>query len=138
VTTGADRLLLDASVWVDSMTPESPFYAVARTLVGDANRRVGTLALVMHEVTNALGVRRGRPEEAIDVCRLIVGRCGPAIIAPDSMLMRSALSIAAEHGIAAYDASYVAAAHRESWTLVSTDIKDLVSKGLAITPDAAV
>jgi predicted nucleic acid-binding protein len=54
------------------------------------------------------------------------------------MLMRSALSIAAEHGIAAYDASYVAAAHRESWTLVSTAIKDLVSKGLAITPDAAV
>jgi predicted nucleic acid-binding protein len=29
-------------------------------------------------------------------------------------------------------------ARRYDWTLVSTDIRDLVSKGLAITPDAAV
>ncbi len=72
------------------------------------------------------------------MCRLITGRCGAAIVDADPMLMRSALSIAAEHGISAYDASYVAAARRESWTLVSTDIRDLVSKGLAITPDAAV
>jgi predicted nucleic acid-binding protein len=136
--TTTECLLLDASVWVDSMVPESPFYEVARNLVGDANRRVGTLALALHEVANALGVRRGRPEEAVDMCRLIVGRCGPAIIDPDPMLMRSAISIAAENGIAAYDASYVAAARREGWTLVSVDIKDLVSKGLAITPDAAV
>jgi predicted nucleic acid-binding protein len=130
--------MLDASVWIDSMTPESRFYEVARDLVGDAERPVGTLDLAMHEVTNALGVRRKRPAEAIDLCRLIAGRCGPAIVAPDPMLMRSALAIAAEHGIAGYDASYVAAAHREGWTLVSSDFKDLVSKGLAITPDAAV
>jgi predicted nucleic acid-binding protein len=136
--TTTECLLLDASVWVDSMVPESPFYEVSRTLVGDANRRVGTLGLALHEVANALGVSRGRPEEAVDMCRLIVGRCGPAIVDPDPMLMRSAISIAAEHGIAAYDASYVAAARREGWTLVSIDIKDLVSKGLAITPDAAV
>jgi predicted nucleic acid-binding protein len=136
--TTTERLLLDASVWVDSKTPESPFYEIARALVVDADHPVGTLALAMHEVANSLGVRRGRPEEAVDMCRLITGRCGPAIVDPDPMLMRSALSIAAEHGISAYDASYVAAARRESWTLVSTDIKDLVSKGLAITPDAAV
>jgi predicted nucleic acid-binding protein len=136
--TTTERLLLDASVWVDSMDPGSPFYGVARVLVGDADRPVGTLALALHEVANALGVRRGRPEEAVDMCRLIVGRCGRAIVDPDPMLMRSAISVAAEHGIAAYDASYVAAAHREGWTLVSSDLKDLVSKGLAITPDAAV
>jgi predicted nucleic acid-binding protein len=138
MTTGADRLLLDASVWVECMTPESRFYDVARALVADADRDVGTLSLAMYEVANALGVRRERSVEAVDLCRLITGRCGPAIVAPDPLLMRAALSIAAEHGIAAYDASYVAAARRESWTLVSTDLKDLVSKGLAITPDAAV
>jgi predicted nucleic acid-binding protein len=54
------------------------------------------------------------------------------------MLMRLALSIAIEHDISAYDASYVAAARREGWTLVSLDFRDLASKGLAITPDAAV
>ena len=46
--------------------------------------------------------------------------------------------MAAEHGLTAYDAAYVAAARRNGMTLVSTDIADLVSKGLAVTPDAAV
>jgi hypothetical protein len=32
----------------------------------------------------------------------------------------------------------VAVARRHDWTLVSTDLGDLVSQGLAITPDAAV
>jgi predicted nucleic acid-binding protein len=49
-----------------------------------------------------------------------------------------ALSIAVGHEISASGASYVAAAHREGWTLVSLDLEDLFSKGLAITPDAAV
>jgi predicted nucleic acid-binding protein len=92
----------------------------------------------MHEVANVLGARDGRPDEVVDMCRLISGRCGDAIVAADPMLIRSALGIALDHGISAYDASYVAAARRESWTLVSLDIRDLVSKGLAITPDAAV
>ena len=42
------------------------------------------------------------------------------------------------HRLSAYDAAYVAAARREDWKLVSLDARDLVSKGLAITPDAAV
>jgi predicted nucleic acid-binding protein len=125
-------------VWVASKGPESRYYEASRALVVDPAYPVGTLTLAMHEVANSLGVRLERPAEAIDMCRLITGRCGSAIVDPDPMLMRSALSIAAENGIAAYDASYVAAARRESWTLVSIDFKDLVSKGLAITPDAAV
>ena len=36
------------------------------------------------------------------------------------------------------DFVYVAVARRHDWTLVSTDISDLVSQGLAITSDAAV
>jgi predicted nucleic acid-binding protein len=109
-----------------------------RALVVDAAYSVAALSLTLHEVANSLGARDGRAEEAVDMCRLITGRCGHAIIAPGPMLMRAAISIAAEYGIAAYDASYVAAARREGWALVSLDIKDLVSKGLAITPDAAV
>jgi predicted nucleic acid-binding protein len=138
MTTGTERLLLDASVWVACKVPDSPSYEACRALVVDTAYSVGTLALALHEVANSLGVRRGRAEEAVDMCRLITGRCGHAIVGPDPMLMRSAMSIAAEYGIAAYDASYVAAAYREGWTLVSLDFKDLVSKGLAITPDAAV
>jgi predicted nucleic acid-binding protein len=137
-TSGTDRLLLDASVWHESKFADSPYASACRTLVVDTDYPVATLSLAIHEVTNSLGVRRALADEAVDLCRLIVGRCGHAIVAPDPMLMRSALEIAAEHGLTAYDASYVAAARREGWTLVSLDLKDLVSKGLAITPDAAV
>jgi predicted nucleic acid-binding protein len=106
--------------------------------VVDPAFEVAALDLTMLEVANVLGARDGRPAEAIDMCRLISGRCGEAIVKADPMLVRLALGIAHEDGLTAYDASYVAAARRESWTLVSIDIKDLVPKGLAITPDAAV
>ena len=56
----------------------------------------------------------------------------------DGDLIRSTLEVAIEHQLTSYDAAYVAVARRRRWTLVSTDIRDLVSKGLAITPDAAV
>jgi predicted nucleic acid-binding protein len=135
---GADRLLLDASVWHESKEADRPYVDACRTLVVDTKYSVGTLTLALHELASSLGARDGRADEAVDMCRLITGRCGHAIVAPDPLLMRSAISIAIEHGISAYDASYVAAARREGWTLVSVDIRDLVSKGLAITPDAAV
>jgi predicted nucleic acid-binding protein len=130
--------LLDASVWVGARQPDSPYYGSCRDLVVEPGYGVAALDFTMLEVANVLGVRDGRSDEAVDMCRLISGRCGDAIVRADPMLLRSALRIALEHGITAYDASYVAAAHREGWTLVSIDIEDLVSKGLAITPDAAV
>jgi predicted nucleic acid-binding protein len=135
---GGDRLLLDATIWHKSMDAQSPHLDACRALVVDTAYPVAALSLTLHEVANSLGVRQGRPAEAVDMCRLITGRCGHRIVGPDPILMLSAIEIAAEHGIAAYDASYVAVARREDWTLVSLDFKDLVSKGLAITPDAAV
>jgi predicted nucleic acid-binding protein len=135
---GAERFLLDATIWHESRDADSPYLEACRALVVDTAYPVAALFLTLHEVSNSLGARDGRASEAVDMCRLITGRCGPAIVSPDPMLMRKAISIAHEHGISAYDASYVAAAWREDWTLVSLDIKDLVSKGLAITPDAAV
>jgi predicted nucleic acid-binding protein len=135
---GGERFLLDATVWHESMNAQSPHLDACRALVADTDYPVAALSLTLHEVANSLGVRRGRAAEAVDMCRLIVGRCGHRIVGPDPILMLLAIEIAAEHDIAAYDASYVAVARREGWTLVSLDIKDLVSKGLAITPDAAV
>ena len=135
---GAERFLLDASVWHESKEANSPYAEACRTLVVDTDYPVATLSFALLELSNSLGVRDGRAVEAEDMCRLIAGRCGSAIVEPNPLLMRSAIAIAAEHKITAYDAAYVAAARREDWTLVSLDFKDLVSKGLAITPDAAV
>jgi hypothetical protein len=47
------------------------------------------------------------------------------------------VDLAGRHRISAYDTAYVAVAQRRGWQLVGTDIRDLVSKGLAVTPDAA-
>ncbi len=63
--------------------------------------------------------------------------CRDRVVSVDAELAGSALEIASEHGLTAYDAAYVAAARRHGWALVSADIADLVSKGLAVAPDAA-
>jgi predicted nucleic acid-binding protein len=56
----------------------------------------------------------------------------------DGDLIRSTVEIAIEHRLTSYDAAYIAVARCRRWQLVSTDIRDLVSTGLAITPDSAV
>jgi len=130
-------LLLDASVWIAAKVRTDRFFQSARLLAVDATRRVAALDLTLYEVANGLGVRQGMRREAVDLCRVVVDRCGDSLLTVDPRLVDSALEIAAEHNLTAYDAAYVAAARRHGWTLVSTDIADLVSKGLAVTPDAA-
>jgi predicted nucleic acid-binding protein len=130
-------LLLDASVWIAAKDVEDRFFDFARPLVLDPSRTVAALDLTFYEVANALGARRGQPSVAADLCRTIAERCRDEIVAIDSALIDSTLEVAAEHGLTAYDAAYVAAARRNGWTLVSADVADLVSKGLAVAPDAA-
>jgi len=131
-------LLLDASVWVAAKDRPDPHFESARELAVDPAHRVAALDLTLYEVANSLGARLRRHAEAVDLCRLVVGRCGRNLLPVGTQLIEASLDIAAEHGLTAYDASYVAAARRHDWTLVSADIADLVSKGLAVTPDAAL
>jgi predicted nucleic acid-binding protein len=98
---------------------------------------VAALDLTFYEVANAVGARRRQSSEARHLLRFLAQRCGEQIVTIDSGLAESALEVAIEHDLTAYDATYVAAAQRHGWTLVSADIADLVSKGLAVAPDAA-
>lgn len=132
-----EALLVDASVWVAARDPEDPSRAAARSIVLDLARSVAALDLTSYEIANVVGARKGQPDQARRLLRFLAERCGDRIVAVDGGLLESALEIAAEHGLPAYDAAYVAAARRHGWTLVSTDIADLVSRGLAVTPDAA-
>ncbi len=132
-----ETLLLDASVWVASKDAEDFYCATARSLVLDMRRPVSALDLTLHEVANVVGGRWQRADLALDLCRTLIARCGDRIVAVDADLIESALGAVAEHGLSAYDAAYVAAARRHGWALVSTDVRDLVSKGLAVAPDAA-
>jgi predicted nucleic acid-binding protein len=108
------------------------------SLVRSGGGRLGALDLTLYEIGNAVGVKQGEANEAGRVVRLLFRCCRNRLLAIDAELLDSALHLASEHGLTAYDAAYVAAARRQGWTLVSTDIADLVCKGLAVTPDAAV
>ncbi|HEX5983619.1 MAG TPA: PIN domain-containing protein [Solirubrobacterales bacterium] len=131
-------LLLDAGVWIDSATPGNRWYEAAQTLIRKPPGPVGAIDLTLYEVANVVGSRGHRPDVAQTLGRVLRRRCGDRILTLDSDLFEGTLEVAAEHELTAYDAAYVAAARKTGWQLVSTDIRDLVSKGLAVTPDAAV
>ena len=130
--------LIDASVWVAARDPEDRFHAQSRQIVLDFSRPVAALDLTFYEVANVMGARRKQPEEARFLLQMLTTRCGEDIVAADADLIDSAVGLSSEHGLTAYDAAYVAAARRHGWTLVSSDIADLVSKGFAVAPDGAV
>lgn len=130
-------LLVDASVWVLLVDPEDPYHEAAVNLIQDRADSLAAMDLALYEIGNAIGVKRGRAREANKVIRLMLACCRERLVAADEVLVEAALEIASKYRLTAYDAAYVAAARRNDWTLVSTDIADLVSKGLAVTPDSA-
>jgi len=132
-----ETLLLDSGVWVAAKDADERYYAAARALVFDVKIPVAALDLTIYEVANVVGSRWKRPDAARELCRSIPKRCGDNLLSVGDDLVDVALGVAAEHGLTAYDAAYVAAARRHDWTLVSADIADLVSKGLAVAPEAA-
>lgn len=134
----ARYLLIDAGVWIAAESPQEQFSLAAVELIDDASRPAGALDLNLYEVANALGARRGEAVKAALACRSIELRCEDMFIRVGGALIADTARVAIEHGLSAYDAAYVAVTRRHDWTLVSTDIRDLVSRGLAITPDAAV
>jgi predicted nucleic acid-binding protein len=135
---GKDTLLLDASVWIASRDREDGFQAPALELTFDTARTAAVLDLTFYEVANGVVRRWSDSAAAAKLCRSIELRCKGNVARIDSGLVESIAELAVEHRLTSYDAAYVAVARRHGWTLVSTDLADLVSKGLAVTPDAAV
>jgi predicted nucleic acid-binding protein len=134
----SDVLLLDARVWIASVDSDDPFVLPSKELVADLRRAFGALDLTLYEVANTVGSKQRRPREAAYVCSEVEERCWRTMVRIDALLIEATVEIASEYSLTSYDAAYVAVARRHDWTLVSTDIKDFVSKGLAIMPDAAV
>jgi predicted nucleic acid-binding protein len=131
-------LLLDSGVWIASRDRDDRFQEAAAELTLAADRDAATLDLTFYEVANWVIRRWADSAAAGKLCRSIELRCKGNIVRIDPDLVEKTAEVAAEHDLTSYDASYVTVARRFGWQLVSTDIGDLVSKGLAITPDAAV
>lgn len=97
--------------------------------------RPWTLDLVLYEVTNTTDGKWSDAEAGRDV-RGTVWKMDLAgrMVRLDRNLIETAARLARAHSITSYDAAYVAAAERLRMPLVSCDVRDLVSKGLAVTP----
>jgi predicted nucleic acid-binding protein len=134
-------MLCDAGVWIAASRPNDAFHEPSARLIGACAGRddaLGALDLTLYEVANVATVRGGSTE----LCGLVVGlvRDGAAgaIVRWNESMLEGASRLALEHGISVYDAAYVVTAEALGWTLVSTDIRDLVGRGLAIAPDQVV
>lgn len=132
-----DHVLLDSGVWIASRLADDRFNRSAFELVLETDLPAAVLDLTLYEIANVVGSRRGDLQMLGRIYRSVEARCS-SIVRVDAHLVEVIAGIAIEYGLTAYDAAYVAVAERYDWQLVSTDIRDLVSKGLAITPDAAV
>ncbi len=99
---------------------------------------VAALDLTVYEVINAVARQYRQPAQAQRIVRAILRTCNDDLVRVDRVLGEEVAEVVSEYGLTAYDAAYVAAARRYGWQLVSLDVRDLVSKGLAVTPDAAV
>jgi predicted nucleic acid-binding protein len=128
-------LLLDASVILAAFDSDDELHGPSKTLLADPEITLATLDLARYEVAN-VAVRGwcefGRVAPLLEAIDRISGDGG--VIPSTTALLSRAAKVADEHTISVYDAAYVAAADQAGGTLVSCDIRDLVSKGLASSP----
>lgn len=129
--------LVDASVWVAAVMAQHPQHLKAdRFLRGGAP--VTVLDLTLYELANVVAKVYGEPDEARRLVQGLIRGSAREPLRVDAALLEQGVDLVAKHDLTAYDAAYVAAARRNGWQLISLDLRDLVSKGLAVTPDAAV
>ncbi|MBA3421409.1 MAG: PIN domain-containing protein [Thermoleophilaceae bacterium] len=100
---------------------------------------VATLDLAYYEVTN-VAVRAWHDPSAARRLRGAVRALQDdgGLVRGDEALAAAATELAEGHDLSAYDAAYVAAATAIGARLVSCDVRDLVSSGLAVLPGKAV
>jgi predicted nucleic acid-binding protein len=130
--------LVDSSVLLASEDPNDDYFEDAAALLRGTDE-IWTLDLAYYEVANvatkswkfpsAARILRDRVAAVEDDGKLI--RVGATII-------EAASDIATSSGLSVYDAAYVAAAKAINGRLVSCDVRDLISKMLAVTPTDAV
>jgi predicted nucleic acid-binding protein len=129
--------LLDASVLLASEDVDDEHHGDAVRLLSDEDP-LASLDLAFYEVAN-VAVRAWRDRAAAERLneRVLALAEDGGLIRADSSLLSVATAIADEQGISVYDAAYVAAARRSGAQLVSCDVRDLISRGLARLPGDA-
>lgn len=123
--------LLDASILLASEEPDDDHHRDSRRLL-EGDDPLATLDPAFYEVSN-VAIRSWHDSSAAHRLRSHVAAVSDdgGLVRADAELLESAVVIADENGITVYDAAYVAAARSLDGQLVSCDVRDLVSRGLA-------
>jgi predicted nucleic acid-binding protein len=131
--------LLDASVILAAFDPEDGHHNASRAILGESDVTLATLDLARYEVTN-VAVRAWRAPQRVSALLEAIERLaddGGVLVSTGALLTRAA-ELAEEHTLSVYDAAYVAASRQGERMLVSCDVRDLLSKGLALSPGEAL
>jgi predicted nucleic acid-binding protein len=126
--------LVDASVLLAREDVEDAHHHEACRVLEGADP-VATVDLAFYEVTNVAVRAWGDPSAARRLRRAVAALADDGgLVRADEALLAAAADVAVTTGLSAYDAAYVAAAAATGAQLVSCDVRDLVSRGLAVTP----
>jgi predicted nucleic acid-binding protein len=128
-------VLLDASVILAAFDSDDRCHQAAAALLVDGSVTLATLDLARYEVAN-VAVRGWSEPGLVGQLLSALGRIEDdgGVIESSGALIARAAELSERHEIAVYDAVYVAAAEAAERTLVSCDVRDLVSKELARLP----
>jgi predicted nucleic acid-binding protein len=128
-------VLIDASVILAGFNRDDRCHEAAAALLAEDSITLATIDLARYEVTN-VAIRAWSSPEAVGPLLSALGRIEDdgGVLDSSGALIARAAELAQDHEISVYDAAYVAAAERADRTLVSCDVRDLVSKGLARLP----
>ncbi len=128
-------VLLDASVILAAFDRDDRCHESAAALLADDSIALATIDLARYEVVN-VAIRAWSAPETVGPLLSALGQIEDdgGVIGSSGTLIARAAELAQDHEIAIYDAAYAAAAEQADRTLVSCDVRDLVSKGLARLP----
>lgn len=131
------RLLIDASVWLAAFDSDDSQHVAANRLLDDVaegSAEALALDLTLYEVANAAVMMTRDFSLASQLVTAVDRIVAEPPIPVDTAMLGAATEMAVEHSITVYDAAYVAVARSNALDLVSCDVKDLVSNGLARLP----
>lgn len=128
-------LLLDASAILAGFDLDDDQSGAVAELYTDESITIATLDLARYEVVN-VAVRGWRESHRVGTLLGALERIADdgGIVSSDTPLMARAAELADRHEISVYDAAYAVAATGTGRALVSCDVRDLVSNGLAVSP----
>jgi predicted nucleic acid-binding protein len=129
---------LDASVLLACEDIDDANHGAARHLLRGVEP-IASLDLVYYEVLN-VATRAWQDPLAADRLAARIGAVAEdgGLVRVDGSLVVSSAAVARAHDITVYDAAYVVAAGESGAELVSCDVRDLVSRGLARLPAEAL